>query len=109
MSKDNFKVSLDALTTLETIKNGQDSELVHEEILDVENGKMVATLIFEKYFIRAKNRAALVVILDNLENYTDLRVISTGSSQGMIFNFDWGAADSFVNSVRRSLEGYIID
>lgn len=109
MSKDNFKVSLDALTTLETIKNGQDSELVHEEIVDVENGKMVATLIFEKYFIRAKNRAALVVILDNLENYTDLRVISTGSSQGMIFNFDWGAADSFVNSVRRSLEGYIID
>lgn len=109
MSNDNFKVSLDALTTLETIKNGQDSELVHEEIVDVENGKMVATLIFEKYFIRAKNRAALVVILDNLENYTDLRVISTGSSQGMIFNFDWGAADSFVNSVRRSLEGYIID
>ncbi len=108
MSKDNFKVSLDALTTLETIKNSQDSELVHEEIVDVGNGKMVATLIFEKYFIRAKNRAALVITLDNIEDHTDLRIISTGSSQGMIFNFDWGAADSFVSSVRKSLEDYII-
>ena len=108
MSKDNFKVTLDALTTLETIKNSQDSELVHEEIVDVGNGKMVATLIFEKYFIRAKNRAALVITLDNIEDHTDLRIISTGSSQGMIFNFDWGAADSFVSSVRKSLEDYII-
>ncbi|NMA49943.1 MAG: hypothetical protein GX947_09315 [Tissierellia bacterium] len=109
MSKDNFRVSLDALTTLETIKNAQDSELVHEEIVDVGNGKMVATLIFEKYFMRAKNRAALIVTLDNIENHTDLRVISTGSSQGMFLNFDWGAADSFVSSVRRSLKEYILE
>ena len=109
MSKDNFRVSLDALTTLETIKKAQDSELVHEEIVDVGNGKMVATLIFEKYFMRASNRAALIVTLDNIEDYTDLRVISTGSSQGMFLNFDWGAADSFVSSVRRSLKEYILE
>lgn len=109
MSKDNFRVSLDALSTLEMIKNSQDSELVHEEIIDVGNRKMVATLIFEKYFIRAKNRAALIVTLDNIEEYTDIRVISTGSSLGMFLNFDWGAADSFVSSVRRSLKEYILE
>lgn len=108
MSKDNFKVSLDALTTLEIIKNTH-TELVHEEIIDVGKGKMVATLIFEKYFIRASNRAALVVTLDNIEGHTDLRVISTGSSQGIIFNFDWGAADSFVSGVRKALKDYIIE
>lgn len=109
MSKDNFKVSLDALSTLERIKNSQDADLIHEEIIDVGNGKMVATLIFEKFFIRASNRAALIVTLDNIEDYTDLRVVSTGSSQGMIFNFDWGAADSFVSSVRRALKNDIIE
>ncbi|MDY0234746.1 MAG: DUF6054 family protein [Gudongella sp.] len=109
MSKDNFKVSLDALSTLEIIKNAQTSELVHEEIIDVGNGKMVATLIFEKYFIRASNRAALIITLDNIEGVTDLRVVSTGSSQGVFLNFDWGAADSFVSSVRKALKDYIVE
>ncbi len=109
MSKDNFKVSLDALSTLEIIKKAQTAELVHEEIIDVGNGKMVATLIFDKYFIRASNRAALIITLDNIDGITDLRVVSTGSSQGMFINFDWGAADSFVSSVRKALNDYIVE
>lgn len=109
MSKDNFKVSLNALSTLEIIKNTQTAELVHEEIIDVGNEKMVATLIFEKYYIRASNRAALIITLDNIEGLTDLRVVSTGSSQGIFVNFDWGAADSFVSSVRKALKDYIVE
>ncbi|SRR5690554_6162066 len=108
MSKDNFKVSLSPVEALEIIKSEQSSELVHEEILDIGNGKVVATLIFEKYYMRTSNRAALMVILDNLEGVTDLRVISTGSSQGVIFNFDWGASSDYVASVKKSLGEYIL-
>lgn len=108
MSKIGFKVSLPLIQAIELIKEGQNSELVHEEILDIGDGKLTATLIFEKYFFRSSNRAALIVILDNLEGVTDLRVISTGSSQGLVINFDWGAASDFVESVRRSLKDYIV-
>ncbi|MDR3600461.1 MAG: DUF6054 family protein [Desulfosporosinus sp.] len=38
-----------------------------------------------------------------------MRAISTGSSEGMIFNFDWGAADSFASSVQKVLERFIIE
>lgn len=108
MSKIDFKVSLPLIQAMELIKEGQNSELVHEEVLDIGNGKLTGTLIFEKYFFRSSNRAALVVILDNLEGVTDLRVVSTGSSQGLVINFDWGAASDFVESVRWSLKDYII-
>jgi hypothetical protein len=108
MSKLGFKVSLSVIEAMDRIKEGQTSELVHEEILDIGDGKLTGTMVFEKYFFRSKNRAALIVILDNLEGKTDLRVISTGSSQGLVFNFDWGAASDFAESVRYTLKDYII-
>ena len=37
-----------------------------------------------------------------------LRVIAAGSSKGWLFNFDWGAAESFANSVRKALEKFIV-
>ncbi|WP_240985704.1 DUF6054 family protein [Acididesulfobacillus acetoxydans] len=51
-------------------------------------GIWIGTLVFEKYFMRVKNRVVLVVIIDNIYGQTDVRAISTGSSEGMIFNFD---------------------
>lgn len=109
MNKDNFKVSLDALSTIEKIKNGQIefSELMNEEIIDVKNGKIVATLIFEKYYFRSGNWAALIATVDNIEELTHLRIVSIGSS-GNVLNFDFGSAKSFVNSIRVSLADYII-
>ena len=108
MSKYVFKVNISPFEVLVELKKHMDADLVHEEILDVGDGKVVATLVFERYYFRTSNRAALMVILDNLEGSTDLRVISTGSSQGVIFNFDWGAASDYIESVRKSLKEYII-
>ncbi|MEQ7050938.1 DUF6054 family protein [Paenibacillaceae sp. P-4] len=54
-------------------------------------------------------RAALIVMIDNLRGVTNVRVVATGSSEGLIFNFDWGAADDFASSVESILEEYIID
>ncbi|AFM41374.1 hypothetical protein Desaci_2424 [Desulfosporosinus acidiphilus SJ4] len=108
MSTYNFKVSMSPIEALDIVKQNVDADLVHEEIHDLGNGNYIGTLIFEKYYMRVKNRVALVVIIDNIYGQTDVRSIATGSSEGMIFNFDWGAADSFASSVKDILDDFII-
>lgn len=91
------------------VKENEDADLVHEELNSVGEGKYIGILVFEKYFMRVGNRAGLIVIIDNTEGETEIRVIATASSQGMIFNFDWGAGDDFADSVKRILEYYIVE
>lgn len=112
MAKYNFKVSIGPKQTYDLVMKGQSktmAELVHEEFIDLGDGKFIGILVFEKYYFRANNRAALIVIIDNIKGSTDVRSISTGSAEGMVFNFDWGAADDFAYSVMKALDTYIID
>lgn len=108
MSMYSFKVNMDAKAAYELVKADQNSELVYEEII-LEGEDFVGIIIFEKYFMRVSNRAALTVIVDNTNGVTNIKAISTGSSQGMFFNFDWGASDDFANSVINTFERYIIE
>lgn len=108
MSKYSLQVSIIPQRALELIKDNQDADLVHEELHDVGEGKFIGTLIFEKYFFRVKNRVALVVIADNLKSTTEVRVISTAGSEGLFFNFDWGASDDFADSIQKILSDYIV-
>lgn len=105
----NYKVSLKPLRAFELIKQGQYAELIYEEYLAVDENKFTATLIYEKYYFRASNRAALIILINNFNGVTEVKAISTGSSQGVVFNLDWGAADNFANSVGKTLRDYIIE
>ncbi|HZK57683.1 MAG TPA: DUF6054 family protein [Clostridia bacterium] len=107
MSKYDFRIGISPEEALRLIKESQNADLVHEEFFDLGDGKCIGILVYEKYYFRASNRAALVVIVDNLEGYTGVRSISTGSSQGLFFNFDWGAADNFAESVKNILKDFI--
>jgi len=49
-----------------------------------------------------------VVLADNLKGPTEVRSVSTGSSQSLLFNFDWGAADDFADSTRQILKDYLV-
>lgn len=109
MSQCKFIVSLMPLQVMIKVKSERFATLVHEEFHDLGNEKYYGTLIFEKYYMRAGNRAALVVLVNNLNGKTIVTSVATGSSQGMIFNFDWGAADSFAESVKRVLKSYITE
>lgn len=109
MSTCNFKVRINPADALDLVKQNENADLIHEEVNDLGDGRFIGTLIFEKYFMRVGNRAALVVIADNIKGVTDVRAIATGSSQGLIFNFDWGAADDFACSVEDILRDYIIE
>lgn len=97
------------MQAFDLVRDRQDADLVHEEYNELGEGRAIGTLIFEKYYFRTKNRAALIVIIDNLKGVTNVRAIATGSSEGLFFNIDWGAADNFVSSVERILEDYMIE
>ncbi len=103
-----FNVSITPKETFNILRREISAELIFEEIKSIDKGMEVAILVFEKYYFRAENRASLTVIADNLEGNTSIRVIAAGSSKGMFFNFDWGAADNFAESVRKLLSQYII-
>ena len=103
-----FTVSISPIETYNILNDEVNAELVHREIKNVDAGKQFVVMVFEKYYFRAENRAALTIIIDNVEGITSLRVIAAGSSKGWLFNFDWGAAESFADSIRKILEQYII-
>jgi hypothetical protein len=108
MSKINFNVSITPQEALDLVKDNLDGELVHEEYNAVDQDRLIGTQIYEKYYHRSRNYAALIVIIDNIKETTNVRAIATGSSRGLVFNIDWGAADHFVTSVEKILEDYII-
>lgn len=108
MSKCRLTVSLTPSEVMDKIKGQEGADLVYEEFHDIGEGKYCGTLIFEKYFVRVSNRAALIVLINNLDGTTQVTSIATGSSQGIIFNFDWGAANSFAGSIKNILENYIV-
>lgn len=109
MGKCDFKVSISPVEALSFVRDNEDAELVHEETHDLGDGRYIGTLIFEKYFMRVSSRVALAVIADNINGVTGIRAISTGSSQGLFLNFDWGASDDFAYSVKEILDKYIIE
>ncbi|GGJ01649.1 hypothetical protein GCM10010885_08550 [Alicyclobacillus cellulosilyticus] len=108
MAKLEFSVQLPPADALAKVRDNLDADLVHEELHDLGGGRGIGTLIFERYFFRTKNRAALIVIADNLSGTTQVRAIATGSSEGLIFNLDWGAADDFVEWVADILREDVI-
>lgn len=112
MNKLAFKVGITPGEVLELVKKHQadkGAELVYEELHDLGDSKAIGTLVFQRYYFRASNKAALVVLTDNLKGTTEVRTVSTGSSQSLLFNFDWGAADDFANSTRDILREYLLE
>lgn len=100
MSSYSFKVVLTPLEVLNHLKKNMPYELVHERVYPLDDDMCNVVLIFEKYYIRTSSRAALTVIVHNYYGATVVEALSAGSSQGMIFSFDWGAGDDFASSVK---------
>lgn len=109
MSEHAITVNLTPWDALEMVKKEMDARLVYQESHDLGNGRWIGTLIYEKYYMRVSSRVALVVIADNIYGYTGVRCVSTGSSQGMIFNFDFGASEEFSGRPLQILAPYTIE
>ncbi|AIQ47039.1 hypothetical protein R70723_14985 [Paenibacillus sp. FSL R7-0273] len=106
-----FNVKVNPAVAMALIKDGMGTgaELLHEELNNVGEGRMIGTLVYERYFLRSGNQAAMVIIADNLQGVCNIRLISAGSSNSMIFKVDWGAGRSFASSVAKILSEYTIE
>lgn len=109
MSLCEAKVSVAPGEALRLVADELNADLVHSELHELGGGKEFGVYVFEKYFMRVGNRAALTVVAENTGGATSVRAIATGSSQGVLFNFDWGAADDFAFSVKDILKQYIVE
>ena len=107
-----FFVSLDPLKTAQkVIDNIVGGSFTGELIDDYSVGGDAAgcrVLVFEKYYQRVNNRLILTVVIDIITGRTRVHYASGGGGEGMLFRFDWGAADSFAGCVQDALDSYII-
>ncbi len=108
MAVNEFNISITPKEAYHILNNEVKAELIFKEIKSTDEGKEYAVLVFEKYYFRAENRAALTIIIDNMDGVSSVKAIAAGSSKGLFLNFDWGAAYSFAESVKEILNKYII-
>lgn len=93
---------------IESIVHGSiTGELIDEYKITGPNGIITVVLVFEKHYYRAGNRLTLTVTLDNFTGKTRVHYVGGGGGEGL-FRFDWGAADSFADSVNDILSKYRI-
>lgn len=107
MSK-KIRVSISPQEVYDYIRHRMGEEIIYEEFIDLGNNMGSGTVIFEKYYMRASNRASLTVLIQNFSGVTEVTAVPAGSSQGLFFSFDWGAGDSFVNKLIELLSKYQI-
>lgn len=112
MSIKNFKVSItphEAVATIQSaILQGSISGTLVDHYERAIGESEVHVLIMEKYYMRSNNRASITATIDNFDGVTRVHVVAAGSSEGVFFRFDWGAGNSFANSVERALEQSMI-
>jgi Family of unknown function (DUF6054) len=106
MTTRSFTVSITPSEVHRVIINWDGAELLHHELKDFGDERWFATSVFEKYYMRNKSRAGLIVLCDNVAGDTEVRLVATGSGDGMFFKFDWGAGDNFIDSVATLLSHY---
>ena len=68
--------------------------------------KKCVVLVGQKYFQRVENYVAVTIILNNIGEYTNIEVISTGGSAG--FFGDLGAENRFEQQIEKIFKDYTI-
>jgi hypothetical protein len=70
-------------------------EKVSEDVF-VGEGYYLAIMFFEQFFMRVSNQASLMVLIESTgTQLSRLKAVSCGTSRGMFFKLDWGAAGAF--------------
>lgn len=96
-----------ALVDREIINGSITGEKVDEHICTTDDSREVRVVVYEKHYYRADNRLTLTLTVDNLGSYTRVHAVGGGGGKGF-FRFDWGASESFADSVERALYQYKI-
>ncbi|PGS54217.1 DUF6054 family protein [Bacillus sp. AFS041924] len=70
--------------------------------------KEIVILVFQKFFFRNNSTATLTVTIDNFNDVTYVKCISSGNGEGL-FDFGWGAGKSFIRPIREMLAANIME
>lgn len=87
------------------VENGSiTGELLDEYVVPYSGGRSIVQ-VYEKHYYRAGNRLTLTVVMSEAEGRTHVHLVGGGGGEGL-FRFDWGASESFEDSVVRGLERF---
>ncbi len=105
-----FQIRLDPLQAAGVVdryltETSVTGEQIDQYILSSPEGRRCVVAVYEKHYYRAGNRLTVTVVLDDFSGTTRVHVVSGGGGEGL-FRFDWGAADSFEDSVAEALADY---
>lgn len=93
---------IERLLANEITASGLSCELV-DSVRYALGSQSVCVMVFEKYYMRASNRASLTVVVSADGDRVLVDAIGSGGGTGALLNFSWGAEDSFVGTVERIL------
>ena len=85
------------------LNSGLSCELV-ESVQRTSGSFTMYVTVFEKYYMRASNRASLTVIVTGIDDDICVDAIGSGGGQGAIFSFSWGAEEDFAGTVKKILK-----
>lgn len=95
--------------TLNHIRNELPKTALSLELVDegyIKGDSEAYLIVFEKYFMRVKNRVSLSIMLSEVNHRTQIIAIGSGAGQGPIFKFGWGSEEDFVSDFVRFMESY---
>lgn len=102
-----MKGAMGAARTANSIMEGVLASGLSCELVDSINRRigdhLVYIMVFEKYYMRASNRASLTVVVTGDAYSCTVDAIGAGGGQGALFKLSYGAEDSFVSVVENIL------
>jgi len=104
-----FNVDLSIEEAVEKIKSayiGATFSIDRKKTIKFSDEKKCVILVGQKYFQRVENFVAVTIIINNIGEYTNIEVISTGGSLG--FWGDLGAESDFEKQIEKIFKDYII-
>ena len=107
MAIDNFNVSILPSQVVELVNEKFKGDLLDTEFYKLENDKSIYINTYEKYFFRSNSNASIILICDDIDNITKVKLITSGTESGLTY-VDWGTADKLISSIREILKNYII-
>ncbi len=92
----------------EIVSGSITGDLINIHNIETNDGHTFEVAVYEKHYYRAGNRLTLTIVLDDMQDVTNVHIVAGGGGDG-ILNIDWGAADSFEDCIVNALSEYTIE
>lgn len=106
MAQKIFKVKLEPLEVQKLILDNMSEEMVSFDKYHLDGSKYLFIAVYERHYMRINSVVGLTIVCENTTGETVVKVISTGSSQGLLF-LDFGAGKDFVDKIEGIISEYI--